>query len=321
MTSESTSALSPEERKTREQEAAAIKDAIKGIKNSLNSLNDEKEKHFETYRKVREQLMAYRKKSNELKKKRDTFTKEVKELKKKRDEINKALKEKADQLKAAQTELDSVKGKLHIKESPMQLRQQMERLDERIETEALPFDQEKKIMKQINALKAKLKETESLSQVFTSIRTIEKEITALKQEGKSQHLVVQKKAADSQVYHEELIALYKTMDELRPREKEEHEAFMKLKERFSTDNSRLKVEIAKLKDIQKQLGNAFEHEEKERRKKETRKLKDLEMEVEEKIKKRKKLTVEDILIFQKTSEKEEQDKEEKKDDNDSQAEQ
>lgn len=300
MSSEDKSKISDEERASLNKEADAIREGIKGIKDTLNKLNAEKEKHFDSRRKIREQLTQFRDKSDEFKRKRDTLTKEVRELKKKRDEINKILKKKTDDMKTSQDQFDSAKDKLKFKENPIALRRQIDKLEEKIETEAISFEAEKKLMKQINEMRAKLKATAGLSAVMSDIKGITHDVQELKHEGKSQHLIVQKKAADSQAYHEELILLYKKMDELRPKEKEANDAFLKLKADFNKHNDELKAEIGKLKDIQHKLGEAFEEEEKERKKKETKKLKDMEMEVEEKIKKGKKLTVDDLLVFQKT---------------------
>src|SRR3989338_2108451 len=105
------------------------------LKNSLNELNAEKESWFkkgeECSKKIRESIQ----KIKENKSKRDSLTQEVKALKPKRDGINKELALKLSGLNKLKKEKSGLAKSSNIEESSSRIKQQMEKLEFKIETD------------------------------------------------------------------------------------------------------------------------------------------------------------------------------------------
>jgi uncharacterized coiled-coil DUF342 family protein len=213
---------------------------ISELKKQLNLLNSQKEDEFSKREEVGKQISELIGKIKELKRERDGFTAQVKENKQKRDELRTVLREKIALFKKASEEKKSSMKKGGVRLSPDMIRGTISKLETKIETEAISFDKEQKIMKQIKDMRKQLDEVKELDEAFSESRKLSKEIKEIKQELDVCNLNVKNFASQSQVKHEEMLALSKQVDELMEKEKEHKESFLKLKEQFTEMNSKLK---------------------------------------------------------------------------------
>ena len=95
------------------------------------------------------------KKAKYSKEKRNELTSKVRKTKEEREEVDSFLKKKNEEIKKLIEDAKKVKEKGRIKGNPLNLNDELEMLELKIQTDALPFEKEKQIMKKINELKKK----------------------------------------------------------------------------------------------------------------------------------------------------------------------
>ena len=277
------------------------KKRISELRDSLNEANSQKESWFEKNSNIGKEISKQIHEIRQLRSTRDKLSNEVRELKKERQNYNGIVTSKIKQIKEINSKKENVSKKFNFKGDPSRIKEDIAHLETKIETEVISFEAEKKIMQKIKELKKKYDEFKKISKVWGEGRELSKEIDDSKDQAEEIHKKIQNKAAESQNSHEKMIGLSKEVDELKKKEKEAFGKFAEYKQRFSELNNQLKYELLKLKDIKEKL----DIDKKERiniiHEGEERTLKAKEEEVHEKIKNKKKLTTEDLLIFQRLS--------------------
>ena len=277
----------------------ALKDRIISLGKDLNKINSEKESWFkkkEEYSKVIREKISIIKESRE---KRDALTKKVKELKEKRNALSEEIGKKISEFKKLNDEKKKLLSKLKIR-YPLALKTQIDKIETRLETEAMPFDKEKKLSKKLKDLKKSLSEASDSMEIMAKVASLNREITESRKDANKAHNKIQEFAKQSQILHEGIIKNSKEVDELKTKEEEAFKNFIIAKSRFTGINGQLKENLAKMSGIREKI-NKFELEEEEKRKlKETMFIQSKEKEIEEKFKATKKLTTDDFLAFQDT---------------------
>lgn len=283
-----------EERKELLQKLEECKKEINELRTSLNQIDQEKENWFSTREKYSKEISKLIGEVKGSKDERNKFTQEVKLSKGQREEYAKLVREKITEIKKLENERREIEKKFGIKEDPSRIKGEIEHLEMRIETEAMPFEREKEVMKRIKELKKRNKDAEKVSDVWSRMHVLSKEIDELKTRCEEEHRKVQTKAKESQSRHEEVVSVSKEVDELRTKEEEAFKKFIGLKQKFGEVNDKLQeklIEMAKAREKLEAIGESFKREKMDR-------LKQKEAEVEEKIKKRQKLTTEDLIALQ-----------------------
>lgn len=292
--------LTEAERKKLTEKLTDYNRDISEIRKELNILNDQKEGEFSKRATVGKEISSLIRNIKSLKKERDKLTSLVRKHKEARKKARDSLKKNIDAFKAKKDSKREFMNKHNLKVGPEKIKEQIDALEMKIETEAIPFKEEKKIMKQINAKKKLLKGAEEFGEVFKDSRTLSKDINKFKKEVEDNHNKIQNFAKQSQGKHEAMIKLSDKVDELKKTENKHMDKFKKFKEDFVKVNEKLKKKLPGLNDLREKL-DLHKREVKQKKKKSVEKrMKDKEMAVEEKIKKRKKLTTEDLLVFQQT---------------------
>jgi len=271
---------------------------ISDLKQRLNQLNSTKEEWFSKKEEYRKQISVLIGDVKSSKEERDKFTSTVKLTKKERDALNESIKIKTKQLTDLKLERDKVKQKNKIDISPSRVREEIRGIEHKIETEVISFDKEKKLMEMIKKKKKQLMESGAISDVWDKIKTLNKEIRDLHRKARSSHRVVQDLAKDSQNKHEHMIHRSTEIQELRKKEEEAFKKFVELKKEFTEQNNLLKEKLKDIGDIGGKLGEDSAEQRKERDIQTKKTIESKKQEVEEKLKTRKKLTTEDILIMQ-----------------------
>ncbi|MBI2557797.1 hypothetical protein HYW20_00600 [Candidatus Woesearchaeota archaeon] len=272
---------------------------VSKLRTLLNDLDKEKESWFrkkeDCSKKVRESIQ----KIKEAKTKRDLTTKEIRELKLKRDSLNRGTSEQSKKFGDLKKGRVSIAKSLKIKESPSRIMQDIEKLEFKIETEPMSFDKEQAIMKKIKELKKRYGNASILFQINKKLDDSSDEIREMKMEANDAHRSVQEKARQSQSMHEQVLKLSAEIDKMKIEEQASFSKFSELKAKFNEANAQLKEKLKVMNGLKEQL-DRIDSDRRERKKQEVETfLKSKEEEVNEKIRKRQKLTTEDLLVFQK----------------------
>lgn len=273
------------------------------VNRDLNRINNEKEKWFKEKSDISEKINDSIGKIKELRKKRDELTLKVKKAKENRDKINKDVREKISNIKKVRDELSNLKRKFKLNIDPSKISDEIDSLEMRIETEGMSFSKEKKVMDKIRYLKKILKDVFGKLDI-KKVNELSNEIDNLKKEGDRIHREIQEWAKESQKCHEEIISLSKEIDKLKPAEEKAMKKFIELKNRFKELNDKLKTKLGEVAEINAEINKNRKDELKRKVNLTKKELEKKEREVEEKIKRGKKITTDDLLIFQSTIEKE-----------------
>jgi len=288
-----------DERKAAQAKLDELQPRIRELKQQLNQLNDQKEKAFEQRNPVGKEISQHIGRIKQFKHERDQFTDEVKKLKEQRSLLNDQIKAKISEAKKLNEEKKKTTTKAPVaRESPAYLKRQIEHLETRIETDVIPFEKEKAIMKEIKELKKRHDAIKHTHEVWGESHHVSKEIDALRTQADAVHHQIQDKAKLSQTRHAQLMSESGTIDTLRGKGST-----------FTKDITEKKGEMHKLSDelnalqkqaveLRAQIGDERkEHaatEGQQRAKKFSEKL----AEVKAKMKSGGKLTTEDIIILQ-----------------------
>jgi len=256
---------------------------ILDLKRNLNEYSEKKEYWFKKKKEFSSKILELIREVKTLKENRDKFTNEVKELKQNRQKLNEERSLLIPKIKNMprsdlKSGIDLVKTKKEI-----------ERLELIIETEALSFDKEQKVMQRINQLKKQYSENLESAKQAMEKGDILKRLRTTRKEGNKVHHDLRKKAEESQKLHNKVIELSDQVKVLKKHENEAFDNFIKFKKMFSEVENKLNVALTEFKKSEKFVEKKI----KRRLTKE-----ELRGEVETKMKKGKKLTTEDILKYQ-----------------------
>jgi uncharacterized coiled-coil DUF342 family protein len=278
---------------------------ITKLRNQLNDLNNQKESWFDKFEQIRRDISRIIREKRESFSKRNSATVEVKSDKVKREEFNKQIKEKIEEKKKILLEKDHIEAKFGMKIRPSEIKEKINKIEYKIETEVMGIEKEKKLMKEIKDLKKKFEEYKKVSDVWDKIKIVDKEIDALRLQSNEVHQRIQSKAQVSQESHVAGISKDTQLKELEAKQAEALVKCDEFKMRFTEVKKELEAKLAEMGKLGFKVSDVRHEQQAERNKqddmrkeKETMHIKDLEEQVHQKLKKGQKLTNEDLLIFQ-----------------------
>ena len=290
--------LSEEENSNIKTEIEAKKKELSVLLEKLKELHQEKEAWFEKKKQVTQQIGSLSKTIREAKGKRNTFTKQVRDSKSRRDELNTQIKKKVGQLKKLIAEKKRVTQQFGFRIDPIKVKEEMDQLDFKIETEALPFRIEQQIMRQVAEKKRMLEQMSEVSDIFANVSECQKELRKLRKKADETHKKVQTKAGESQSQHEELIETSKGIQDLRDNETAALKKFVEVKKLWTEQKDKVDAKQDEINLLRRKTGEVVKEEKKKQDKADNAKIAETKKDVEEKIKKKMKLTTEDLLAFQ-----------------------
>jgi uncharacterized coiled-coil DUF342 family protein len=271
---------------------------ISELKAALNTLNDQKERLFDEKERYSREIKDLIRKVKALKDKRNDFTKLVKEDKDKKTDLEGNIEGKIAEVKKLRTELDEIRKKYNLQGDPFSIKREMARLERTIETEAISFDKEQKLMKRIKELKHKLEDYAVVSDTWKKIKQFSDEIDKLKGAKESYHSQVQDNAKKSQSEHEQMLTYSQKIDELKVKEEETYKKFIEAKEKFNEANKALKEKLPDMNDAKDKLDTYHTKAKNEKQHKEKLTLKEKADLARKKLTSGEKLTTEDLLALQ-----------------------
>ena len=267
------------------------KQEVARLRTELTVIHTEKEDFYKQLKSLRDKLKQYNAQIKTIKEERDKLTTEVKTLKEEREQFNALVHEKSSLRKEVEEKKKQAVEHLDVKENPGRLRSEISRLEHRIETEVMPFSKEKELTKYIKELKARLKEVEKWGEVWKEVNTVTADFAEHRRKAQDVHQKVQEKAQRSQEKHEQVMGLFEKIKKIREEEKPIVEQYTERKSKFEQARKQLEDLLSRVN----QLAKLF-HEEDEQGFQ--AKIKERTEQVTEKLRKRKKLSTEDILAFQ-----------------------
>lgn len=290
--------LSSDEKSQLSKQADELHNQIRTLRKRLSELNEVKEKLFDQRNAVGKQISDLIKNVKGIRSERDTFTAEVKLSKEEREKLNNDIKLKTAEVKKLTDEKEAIVSKSGLKEDPRMLKRELERLNYKVETEAMSFDKETKLMKVINQLKKKVAAAKDVTTASDKLWHATKELDRMRAIANQAHNKVQHAAHESQEKHQGMMAVSHQIDDLKKKEEEFNTQITAKKAEMQPIMTELDSLTAKLNDINDKLGVAREETKKQHEAEQKKKLTDRAEEVRQKLKRGEKLTTDDFLLLQ-----------------------
>lgn len=280
---------------------------LASLKTKLNELNSKKEEWFnkkEDLNKEISKLVTILKAANpeiEAEKKKE------KELMEKRNELNKQFREQLNLSKDLVRERNTFKDKFGRGSSPGALKNKLEKLEYTMETEALPIEKEKKLMRQIKELRKAVMESEAVTDFKSQMGEISQTLTGAKEQADKYHLELKELLKENKKKFKDYLINSRKVNELKKEQRQAFKKFIDYKTQFSKVNAELKKALKEAGEVPKRRKKRIK-----KKKEVTPNVKKIQTtfidsakiieekvkEVEDKIKKKKKLTTKDLIAMQ-----------------------
>lgn len=269
---------------------------LSALRPQLKSIYDQKEAQYQQLHSIRSSIKSCLTQINSLKGERDQLTNKVKELKQQRDTFNTLTKEKATHKEEAQKQKKQLVDKFdkldtNTKSNPSETKALIRKMEHQLETEVMPFTQEEKIRKRVKELQAQLKKMGELEEVWKINHAAAADASEVRRKAEQLHREVQGTAGLSQQKHQQVNSLYEQIKQLREQEGPILEKHAELRDQYQ----QAKVKIEQLQSRVEELSKNFNDKEQKSFKEQ---IKEKTAQVSEKIRKKEKLKIDDILAFQ-----------------------
>ena len=278
-----------------------ISEYKKDISDLRNKIRDLSKKKNELYNKKEELFNIISSNITELKELRKVIEnyKSIKEeIKNKRDSSNKKFKELILEIKGISQEKRELFKKSNIKDDPKRLKWYIEKLETRIETEALPFETEKKLMTKIKELKRKYKSISKITNINDSLFRISEDVSLTKKIADEFHQQLLEQVNKNKDNYDKFIELSKKTNETRKEKNNVTDEYKVAKDEIRQLYNKIQEKMIELNKLYAIIGEERKINEEQRRKKIEEILLEKTRSVEEKLKNRKKLTTQDLIILQ-----------------------
>lgn len=264
------------------------------LRSQLRFIYDQKEAQYQQLHSIRASLKSCLTQINSLKSERDQFTNKVKELKQQRDTFNTLTKDKVTINEEATQKKKDLSGKMDIKGdqgNPREIKSLIQKMEHQLETEVMPFPKEEKLRKHVKGLQAQLKKIVELQEAWKISAATATEAAEVRHKAQQLHREVQATAGLSQQKHQLVNSLYEQIKQLREQEKPILEKYQELRDQYQLVKSKIQQIRPQVEELSKNFNDKAEKSFKEQ-------IKEKTAQVTEKIKKREKLNIDDILAFQ-----------------------
>jgi uncharacterized coiled-coil DUF342 family protein len=271
-----------------EQKITTLKREIQSVSANLKELGGQKEEQYQQKNTLDKQLNALINKAKDLKDKKREIDKQISTFKKEREDKNKQYNQSLTNIKKAK---EDRRRQQHAVSSNT-LRKQIKDLEYKMQTEAISFNKEKKIMGEIKKIKAQLKEILKEEEKLKTNNLSFRQVKEIKLAADDSHKKVQELAEKSSKIFDELTILSKDIANIKAQRNTVQLVLKNLKSQIGHMNQKLsKV----LKDWSGIADKVFIRG---TRRSIDRLLHKKTEEVKEKLKTKKKLTTDDILLLQ-----------------------
>jgi len=279
------------------EELNKLKKEVLDLKKELNDINSEKEKWFKKKEELKKTIFSKITEIKKIKLDKDKSNVSFVRIKDERDKCNDEVRGLISEFKKLDSEKKKLFDKYGIQKGNESIREKIDQLEMKIETEALSIGQEKKVMREIKDLKKKHKTYDAVDNVVAKSKDISGKIDENKKKSEELHAKLIDLSKNNKDY-KNFIVVSKDINDLKKEQEDAFSKFLKLKDRFLKLNEDLKKKLSQSNEYRKKLGDLFEKDKLKTRRKEESVLEIKAKDVEEKIKSKKKLTTDDLLVFQ-----------------------
>ncbi len=277
------------------EEYKKVQNRILELRSKSQEISKKKEYWFEKKEALKKEIIDLISQIKDLKLEMDKKSAEVGELKSNRRKYNSEVKILIRRIKKINSEKEKAFKDYHLKIEPSKILERINQLEKKVEIET-SFEKEKKLMEEIKKLKKVYEESAEAFKVVEETRNLDKEIKNSRKKADEFHQQIQQITKDNN--YARFLQLSKQITALKKTQEEAFQIFIEQKNEHLKINQELKVqleEMGKLKVLFEKDKELMKLEQEDRRKDV---MKHKAADVEEKIKKKKKLTTEDILAFQ-----------------------
>lgn len=284
------------------QDISKINQDITSLKATAEKKHQEKEGWFTKQQAIKIEIYKAIDDIKAIKRELDQAKTVQQQLRTERDTYNQKTKELIAQIKILQqqTKIPAKKASSYLDAG--KIKRTIERLDTKIETEALPLDREKKVMEQIKKLKKLLKENEGILQLHQQHQQLSREIQEARKKADDFHHQFEAAKKREQENYEKFRALTQKINDLKKLHEEAFQHFKALKGEYGALAREVKGKFQEKRKSYQTAKQQRERQEKQRKQQQLKVLAAKTKSVEEKLKAKKKLTTEDLIAFQGTTE-------------------
>ncbi len=280
-----------------------LKQEIRILNEQLKRASEEKEVWYKKKKDLRDQIELLIKEANEIKLKKNKTFGEVKQFKDQRDKYNKEVQDLISQIRDITQKKEDAHKKYGAIDSA-RIKNKIDELERKIETEALSFKKEQKLMKEINKLKNSYTISTEIEKLVNEMHLVSKAITESKNKANEFHKKLQEFSKEGRDDYTKLMGVSKKINLLDLEQEVAFHNFILFKREVFAINEKLKSLLVESSKLQKKLNDSnitkeqapesistFENK--------NQRISEQIKQVEEKIRSGEKLTNDDIMIFQK----------------------
>jgi uncharacterized coiled-coil DUF342 family protein len=275
-----------------------LKNEVQGLRQKLGELNQKKEEWFKKKEELKTEIAQTIGRIKDAKGKNEVLNKDISGFKANRDEFNNQVKSLIAKIKELNAKKDDLLLKSKFKGNPSEVKSRMAHLEQALETQAVSFDKEKKIMKEINSLKKQYQSVKVVEDVQKEINDVSHQITDAKKKGDEFHNKLREQAGTNKDSYEDFIKLSKDIGKLKKTQEDAFNNFIKFKQEYAEASKLLKEKLEKLNGVAEVEHNERRNKQKDKRSEDRQHIKDNAKKAEEKLRSKKKLTTEDIIAMQ-----------------------
>ena len=274
-----------------------IRKEISNLKDTLEKTREEKEDIYQKRNSLREKVGGRIKEIKELKSKKDKDSLGLQEEFREKDVINKEIGILINNIKALNEKRRIIRNEKKIDKNPEVLKNIINKLEEKIETEVLSIEEEKRVMKRLNKLKSEYKEIKIIVDLNNEYNKMSEDIDFKKKKLNDLKNKIKDNMEKNSEY-EGFMKISKDILETKNEISALNNQYFKYKSDILKNNLLLKEKLKELNNIKNNLDFIDKKmlEEKESKKQEI--ISQKKSVVEEKLKMGQKLSTEDLITFQ-----------------------
>ncbi|HLC73590.1 MAG TPA: hypothetical protein VJH20_03060 [Candidatus Nanoarchaeia archaeon] len=274
-----------------------IRKDISNLKDTLERIRKEKDSIFQKRNSLREKVAGQIKEIKELKSKKDKDSFGLQDEFREKDVINQEIGTLINKIKALNEKRRIIKKEVKIDKNPDMLKSLINKLEEKIETEVLSIEEEKRVMKRLNKLKSEYKEIKVIVDLNNEYNKMSEDIDFKKKKLND----LKNKIKDNMEKNSEYEGFMKISKEIFETKNEIsalNNQYFQYKSDILKNNILLKEKLKELNDIKNDLDLIDKKllEEKENKKQDI--ISQKKSVVEEKLRMGHKLSTEDLITFQ-----------------------
>ncbi len=277
------------------EEYKKLQNEVSQLKSQLTDINQNKEHWFKHKEDLKKEIANLILKIKEIKNEKDKKNLELDELKKQRDFYNTEVKTLINTIKEVNEEKSDAFKKYNIRVDPKNIQYKINELEKKVEIET-NFEKEKKLMIEIRKLKKTYGEVSELAKISEKESEISRNIRTARKKANEFH----QKIIDitKNTSYDVFIILSKKINELKKIQEEAFQKFIEYKNEYSNINYQLNSRSEDLGVLRAVFSQNKEIKKIEKHEKDRKIIAEKTKQVEHKLKTKRKITTEDLIILQ-----------------------